>query len=411
MRRIYLFALAWFACLNQTYANAICKETLDSYQDIIACAEAKSPDVQSSKIEVERAATQIQVAGQWRNPDLSAETFQGRFGSESRSETDFSLSVPIELGGKISARTDVARRLVSVAEARLLETRAKVRSEVFLKLHRLRQVLHEQEIIDEAISTFSKLITQYSNRPTLSPEQRVSLSVYQLSRSDYDLKRSETVDEILALDAYFKFKVGLPIEQFKKILPESPKSWVSLKTENSKGLSPQRRIFEAELAAANAELSLARSEAWSTLSIGPSLKMLKEGGQSDSIFGLNIGFQLPLFNTNAGGKASASAGLRLAEARQNLGLREQDLRREQLLKTYEQSVRTLSTSLSHREIEKRHSDAERLFTRGIVPSALVIEAHRTSLDLEKTRHARELKALESLLDIHTIEGTILEVNL
>ena len=98
MKRIYLFALAWFAYLNQTHANAICKENFDSYQDIISCAEAKSPDIQTSKIEVERATTQIQAAGQWRNPDLSAETFQGRFGAQERSETDFSFSVPIELG-------------------------------------------------------------------------------------------------------------------------------------------------------------------------------------------------------------------------------------------------------------------------------------------------------------------------
>lgn len=411
MTRKFFLALPLFLIGNAGFANVECKSGMRSYLDIIACAESRSPEIQTAQLELGRAKAEVGAAGQWKNPQLSAETFRGKVGSEQRSETDIALAVPIELGGKISARTAVATGGVSVAEAKLFEARAKVRSQVLVKLHRLRQVLHEQEIVEEAIRTFSKLISQYSKRPGLSPEQQVSYSVYQLSRGEYDLRRSETVDEILELNSYFKFTLGLSADEIKGALPESPRSWPTITTEKSVRLSPQQKILQAELDTANAGLSLARSEAWPTLTVGPSFQMQTEAGRSNNLVGVNVSLPLPLFNANGGAKVAAAASVQVSEARRTLGLREQDLRREQLIKTYEQSIKTLGTSISHKEIEKRHTDAERLFSKGIVPSSLIIEAHRTSFELEKTRHEREIHALEALLNLYAIDGNILEVNL
>ncbi|MGE4108232.1 MAG: TolC family protein [Bacteriovoracia bacterium] len=394
-----------------SYADVPCKERIESYQDVIACAETRSPEIQSAQLELEKAKASVGAAGQWRNPEFSAERAQGHLGDEYRSETGLSLGIPIELGGKISARTAVAEGNVGASEARLFEARARVRAQTLLRLYRLRQAYHEQEIIDEAIGTFSKLVAQYSKRPNLSPEQQVSSSVYQLSKSEYILKRSETSDEIASLDAYFKLNLGFTAEQLKKYLPASPKAWPSLQSSKAMGLSPRQRVLQAEVDTANAELSLAKSEAWPTLTVGPSVKMQLEAGQSANLWGVNMSLPLPLFSLNGGAKATATAGVMLSEARLQVGVRDQALRREQLVRLYDDSVKVLGGSSSHEEIEKRHSDAERMFARGIIPSALVIEAHRTSLDLERSRHERELKTLEALLEIYTLEGTILETNL
>lgn len=407
-----ILSVMLFLCLASSGAFAETKcASPSSYRDLIACAEARSPEVQSAQLEVDRSKALIDAAGQWQNPELSAETYQGKVGGQNQSETDISLGVPIELGGKISARKDVARGGLGLAEAKLYEARARVRSQVLLKLHRLRQVIHEQEVADEAIRTFGKLIGQYAKRPGLSPEQQISFSVYQLSKSDYELKRSSAVEEILGLDAFFKLNLGIGTEQVRSVLPASPKSWPKIGPLENVRPSPQQQILQAELDTAKAELSLAKSEAWPTLTVGPSFKMQKESGQSNNLMGINVSLPLPLFNLNGGARAAAAAGVKLNETRRELGLREQVLRREELLKVYDQSVQSITESLSHEEIEKRHRDAERLFAKGVVPSALVIEAHRTSFELEKTRHEREIRALEALLDLHTIDGNILEVNL
>lgn len=392
-------------------AEPTCAAAPNNYQALIECAESRSPEIQSAKFELDAAEKQVRAAGQWRNPEIAAETFRGKVGGESRSETDISLGVPVELGGKISARESVAKGGVSLAQARLFEARAKVRSEVFLKLHRLRQVIHEREVADEAVSTFTKLIGQYARRPGLSPEQQVSSSVFQLSRSEYDLKVNANIDEQLALDSYFKLTIGIGVEQIRKIVPDSPKRWPSFAPSQSPKTSVRQQLLQADLDTAKAQYDLARSESWPTVNVGPSVKLVEESRVSDQMVGFNVSLPIPVFNVNGGGRAAAAAGMKASEARKQFGFREQELQREELMKIYEQAVKVLSTSLSHKEIEKRHEDAERLFLRGVVPSALVIEAHRTSYELERTRHERELKALEALLGLYAIEGTILENNL
>lgn len=411
MIRMLLSVLSLLLFAQPSFSKGECDAPPTNYQALLACAESRSPDIQSAKLEVEAAQMQVPAAGQWRNPELAVETFRGKVAGDSRSETDLSLGVPIELGGKISARKEVAQGEVLFAEAKLFEARARIRAELFLKLHRLRQVFHEREMVDEAIGTFSKLISQYLKRPGLSPEQQVSSSVFQLSKGEYDLKRSANIDEELALESFFKLSVGMEVAQIKPLLPQDPKKWPSFSTSSKAAPSARQRLLQAQVSAAKAELEVAKSESWPTLRVGPSVKLVEESRTNDQMVGFNVSLPIPVFNANGAGRTAASANVQVAETRKVYGLKEQELQKEELLKVYEQSVKFLSTSLSHQDIERRHEEAEKLFMKGVVPSALVIEAHRTSFELERTRHDRELKALEALLGLYAIEGTILENNL
>lgn len=385
-----------------------CQGTITSYQEALRCTEGRSLEVQKALLELERAKSLVAAAGQWKNPELSADSFHGTIASERSSETEISLGVPIELGGKVSARTAVAESGVAKAEAALFEARARVRSTTLLKLHRLRQLLHEQEVIEESISTFSKLVSQYSKRLKLSPEQEMTVAVFRMSKSEYDLKKVETLDELAALDSYLKVSLGTSVDALKS-LPPSPKTWPKIDSSYAPANSPRLRLAQAEVASAQAELSLAQSESWPTVTVGPSLKLQSESGRSDQLYGFNLSFPLPVFNVNGPGRAAAAAGVKVAETGKNLAVLEQEKLREELSKTYHQSVSVLASTLSHQEIEKKHHDIERLFLRGIVPSALVIEAHRTFVELEKSRNERELKALEVLMTIYTFDGKTPEV--
>ena len=396
---------------NFSVAEERCQRQIASYQEAVRCAESRSPEVQKALLALERAKSQVPAAGQWRNPELSADSFHGTVASERSSETEISLGVPIELGGKISARTAVAEGGVAKAEAELFEARAKVRSAALLKLHRLRQLIHEQEVIDESISTFSKLVAQYSKRLKLSPEQEMTVAVFRMSKSEYDLKKAETFDELLSLDSYLKVALGTSIEALKQNLPASPKTWPKIDPNAAPTNSPRLKLAQAEVATAVAELTLAQSESWPTLTVGPSVKIQSAAGRSDQLYGFNLSFPLPVFNVNGHGRAAAAAGVKLAETGKSLALLEQEKLREELARTYQQSISVLASTLSHQEIEKKHHDIERLFLRGIVPSALVIEAHRTFVELEKSRNARELKALESLMTIYIFDGKTSEINL
>ncbi len=384
-----------------------CDGAAQNYKQLLKCAETRSVEVQNALLDVERAKAQVQSAGQWQNPELTAESFAGKINNDDRSETDISLGIPLEMG-KVSARKDKATSELSMAETKLLEARIKATSEVRLKLHRLRQLLHEQEIADEAIQTFTKLVNQYAKRPGLSPEQRISSSVFQLSKSEYALKKSDLTDELLSLESYFKLNLGLSVDQIRKALPQSPKSWPKFEQRKLENLSLKQRVLQAELDAANADLSLAKAEAWPTLTLGPSVKMVKEAGKSDQLIGFNLSFPLPIFNLNSGAKSAANAAVKISENKRKLGAEEDALKREELIQVYNQSVSVLSGTLSHDEIEAKHSSAERLFQQGILPSSLVIEAHRVTYELEKVRHERELKAIQTLIELYALDGNFYE---
>lgn len=394
----FLFVL-WASPANAALCPAIPK----TVQDLLVCIEDKALEVQSARLDVEQARAGVSAAGEWSNPELSVESFQGR-------ETDVAVGIPLEFT-KRSARTAAAEKSLALVEAKLFQARAKVKIQSLLKLHRLRQAIHEREIVEEAIETFGKLLGQYAKRPGLSPEQTMTSSVFQLSKSDYQLRRSQLSEEIAALESEIQIMSGVEPEKFKSAIPQSLVSWPALKAIKSDRVSPARRIFEAELAMAVAELSVARSESWPTLTVGPSWKIQTESGQTNNLVGINIRLPLPVFNINGGARAVANAAVRRSETIKEGAFREEEVRRERLRQTYSQIVKALENSLSHSEIEKRHRDTDRLFLKGVVPSALVIEAHRTSLELEKSRHERELKALEAYLDFQTLEGTILEAQL
>lgn len=161
-KKVTLFLGVLLAPLLAEASNSCGK--LTSTKDVLLCAEERAPEVQRALLESEQAKARIGGAAQWVNPEVSVDSVSGTVGGEKQGETEIGLGIPIELGGKISSRKAVAEGGASLADARLTNARFKARSEALLKLHRLRQLLHEQEVIEESISTFSKLISQYQQR-------------------------------------------------------------------------------------------------------------------------------------------------------------------------------------------------------------------------------------------------------
>lgn len=390
----------------QAFAQAdMCRSPLTSLQAALKCAESRSPDVVRAQLALDRAKTQVGAAEQWRNPELSFERVSG---ADNRAETDLNLGIPIELGGKVSARRSAAESDVARAEAALATARAEGRASTLLKLHRMRQINHELEVIDEAIETFSKLVKQYAQRFKLSPEQEISVTVFKMSKSDYELRRAELVAEQNGLEAFFQTALGLGLNDIKAAIPPSPKSWPAIAVSADINLSPKIRVSAAEISKAKAELTVANSEAWPTLTVGPSVKIQNESGRSDHLYGFNLSLPLPIFNANGKGKAAAASGVSSAEEAHKIVQDESAKLRQGLIKTYQESVKVLNSSISHEDIEKKHDSIEKLFFRGVVPSSLVIEAHRTYVDLEKSRNERELKTIEALIAISVLDGTTVE---
>ena len=96
--------------------------TLDQAQELAA---AHSPELSSAQHEVDATSGGVMQAGAWRNPELT--TTVEDFRSRTRTTTA-TIGIPLELGGKRSARLSAAERAHDVAAAQLANTKAEVRS-------------------------------------------------------------------------------------------------------------------------------------------------------------------------------------------------------------------------------------------------------------------------------------------
>lgn len=368
-----------------------------SYQQIIQCAEEQSVQVQNAKASLKINTSLKQAAQQWKNPELSVEKF---------SDTDVMLQFPIELGGKRSSRLEFANAQHFKAANEVALARNEARKEVRLRLERLRQVYEELALVTESLQTFSKLVKQYEGRPTLSAEQKVSLNVYKLAKGDYVFRKLEQEEELQELNVYFQLNLGLTASALKKLNLSKVTKWPAISDEavDFKG-STQMVALRGDVDLARAELSSAQANAWPELRIGPSLKILSDRSESERpLWGMNLNLSLPILSLNGGVKSAALNALQASELKVQLAERALKTQRDSLVEQYRQSVRILENPEFSQSMEEKHQQIESLFIRGVVPSSLIIESHRSMVDFDRSRNARILKALEIYLNVQSIDG-------
>lgn len=383
-----------------------------NYKQVITCAESKSPDVIRAELSVKEKTALTDVAAQLQNPELSVESLTGTVDSEKRAETDLSLAFPIELGGKRSARKQIAGAEKSRSELELFQARAEVRKTVSIKLMRLRQIEGELDLIDESLQTFTKLVKQYDSRPALSPEQEVTLTVFKVAKGEYGFKRMEYDEELSSLESYFRVSTGLSLADIKKVLPPKVMKWPVLNQEaGTLKDSPLVALYEADIRVAQGGLSKAHGDAWPTMSVGPSAKFSTEGGRDFQQWGVNLSLPIPVLNINGAAKTAAAMSVQAAEQKKDLLVKKLESEREFLQAAYRKSVAALDANPNGHALESKHKKIEGFFLRGLVPSTLVIEVHRSLVDFEKTRNERELRAIEAYLDIQLIDGKVVELDL
>lgn len=386
---------------------------VDSPQAVIDCALSNHPEARRASLSNLQAENLESAAAQRPNPELNGNFGYGNLLGDHILNTEANLAFVVEVGGKRGARIDKALAEKSSVAASSLRSREEVLLETIRALYRLRQIEIEFHTLDEALETFVRIQKQFRSRPRRTPEQEVSYSVFGFAEGDYRLRRAALETEFALRKRTIELAIGQPFDPSAQVLPNKRSSWPELsqaaKVNEFKGsaMNSARAGFKL----AEAELSLAQSASWPNLKVGPSFQNQTQGALTFQTYGFNMAFEIPLFQANGGGRAYARAGLDLAE--QGLSLREREItnRRDILVQKYSNSVKVLSTSLTRAEIEKKHQSTDSLFARGIIPSSLVIEAHRQIVDFTKAQNEQELSALEALWEIYVLEGRAFEEKL
>lgn len=389
-----------------------CKR-LASAQDVLDCALANHPEAQRARLSNLQADNFESAASQRPNPELGGKSVYGKSLGDTVLNHEVSLSVPIELGGKRGARMEKALAEKDTVTASSQRSREEVLLATLHALYRIRQAKDELHTLDEALETFGRIQRQFRSRPRRTPEQEVSLGVFDVAEGDYQLRKAALETELATHTLEIELAIGREFQPIDAVLPVKRRSWPrmnnNLPVASFKGSA--MNSARAGLKLAEAELSVAQSLSWPALRLGPSFESQTSGPFTFQTYGLNLLFELPLFQINGGGRAVARTGLDLAE--RSLSLREREVanQRKVLLIRYENAVRAIEASFSHKELERKHRSTDALFSRGIIPSSLVIEAHRQIVDFTKNQNEQELSALEALWQLYVLEGRAFEEKL
>lgn len=405
------FILSMSALVWSSRASAEPCEQIASGEDILRCALEVHPDLQRSQVLIQQTQSLRDAAAQIPNPELgSRATFGSNLGDDIM-DTEINLAQPLELGGKRGSRIERALAEKEVAHSRVLRTREEVTLSILQWLHRLRQAKAEMATFDEALSTFYRIERQFKSRPRLNPEQEVSIGIFQLAEGDYQLRKAELEIEIETIQKTIELIIRRKLSKLDAIIPKKRAEWPHL--------SPIPELIEiggssikgaqAQLQLAQAELSVQKSLSWPDLRVGPSFTYQTQGALSYYTVGFNVSLPLPIFNQNGGGRAYARRGMELAE--RSLNLTHYQLRNERdiLVNRYTKSVAAIKSAISSKEVERRHRSTEALFARGLLPSSLVIEAHRQIVDFTKSQNEHELEALQALWKVYILDGNFSEL--
>jgi cobalt-zinc-cadmium efflux system outer membrane protein len=393
---------------QNAYAKSICPVP-SRLEELVTCLLEAHPDSQRSNLDVELSRLTVDIAKQRPNPEFESQTLGGGAFSQGQFQQALRLLHTVELGGKRSARQSVAEGQIAVTESTRVEVKASILRSLLITLHHIRIKERELHAVEESQTTFQKLIKQYKDRPHKSAEQDVALNVFRLAAQDYELRRSQILDVQAGFARVFRTIAGLELSELASILPEAPKSWDKLpESEPSVDAAPEINTLLASQLLQQGEYNLAKSLSYPDLKIGPAYQYVWDPTYVSNSFGLTFTLPLPIYQTNAAGRAFALKAVEIAEQKVFIKRRELHGERAQLVSVYRDTTQALEAAQSLQSIEEKHSKIESLFLQGLVSSALIIEAHRQLVETIQITGERELRAIEAKIRIDEIDGRLLE---
>lgn len=384
-------------------------------QDILDCALQNHPDVINAESENKRDQKLVDIAKQRPNPQLDSRILLGKTAENTGPNTESTLLIPFELGGKRKSRIAQAKVLGRKATINILENREATALQTVLALYRLRQIKSELAQVEEAIGTFDKISKTFQSRPKLTPEQDVSFASFDLAREDYRLKKATLTQEQSNISHLLGLSTGASFSVIQRHLPSFKSKWPKISENQSGNASNSSVIAKAkeDQSLAQANFEIAKSKAWPDVNIGPTFntEALPNNGGIKVVGGVGLSLPIPILSQNRGDKAFAYADKSRADTNLELAIRKTSIERDIQAQRYLAAVKALKQSQPSDRLSIQHENIEKFFEKGLVPSTLVIEAHRQLYDITKTRNEQELTGIDALWRLYIIDGKFLDAKL
>jgi cobalt-zinc-cadmium efflux system outer membrane protein len=294
--------------LGQTAAGVL------TLRDAIARAQAHAPSLQSAKASLDVADANLSSAGLLPNPTVSVESENiagtGRYTGFGASETTYSLSMPLELGGKRAARVRVAEAERTGAVTGVTAAKADLTlriTQAFITLaanqRRAASTHSRQDLAGQARNAARLRVA--SGKASPIEEQRAEV---QWVNASTDAERADRATKLASAQlARLLDSAGLPAiaAPWFDDIARVPRI-------DGRGTPPALAAADAQIAVATARVDAARRARIPDVTLSIGARRLKETNDSAAVVALSV--PLPLFNRGTAEVARSRAELDRTEA-------------------------------------------------------------------------------------------------
>ncbi|NTX26458.1 TolC family protein, partial [Burkholderia pyrrocinia] len=265
-----------------------------------------NPALRGARAGVDASAGALMQAGARPNPEVSF--LQEGFRRAERTSTAM-INQTIELGGKRSARLDVASYERQSADASLDEQGAVVRADVIAAFYGLLAAQRQLQVTEESAAIAARsadLAGRRAQAGKVSPVEATKAQVaaaavlieVTTARGRVDVAREKLNAVMGGAGTERRDAVG----DLETVPPVEPLSALTAQLDDA----PLARIARAEMLRSNAAVSLERARRIPDVTVSAGVKRVTTGGVPDNQAVVGVSIPIPLFNTNQGALLEAT---------------------------------------------------------------------------------------------------------
>jgi len=374
------------------------------------CVVKNHPDIQISTSGASVSEKLKSVAEQKINPEFSNKTLTG-LSPDNQVYAEFNLTQTIEDPSKRAARIKKAEKDTLLKKSMIKTSEESVYHDTALNLYRIRQIKDEIRVIDDVIETYRKIKKTLLGRPALTPDQKASVRLFEISEAEFTLLKLPLVTEIDQLSREIGFAVQQDFVAKDSVLPKRLSDWPQL----AEGRPDQDisnaaiAVKKAEMDSASADIETADSESKMDYRIGPSVELLRQYDRNTPSFGLNFSMPLPFYHRNEARSVYVRENLKIAQQSFDFELAKFRERRSFYVQKYTRYLNSVKKGTSIRALSQKHDEIESFFLDGFIGSSPVLDIHEKLLKFAKTQDEIELQMIDALLQVSALDGKQYEV--
>lgn len=376
-------------------AQELCPTKIQTANEFYRCALSKDPSLTSLEFRNAEREGRDAEARQISNPIGEADL---GFGSEGKQT--LSLIQPLQLGGKRSARIQLANseNKSSIIEDQL--NSSATATAIALNLVRHRHIEAKRALLAEMRSSLENMTSRLKNKAIRTPEERTASTIFSMQKTVLDTQMLSLTKELSEVKTQLESSIGRKLGSAEILSSKEKKDWPAISPDQMKS-SFGSQLAEASIEKSRAEVKVEESNAWPEIAIGPQAERHSDGETS---WGAKLEFTVPIFNLNGGAKQRARAQLSRAEALSALTKIREQAALEQLIEQYKILAEFFKKTPSQMAVVGSISESLKLFSRGLVQPSAIIETYRSTLEALEAIQQKELEIYEAYWIIHSQMG-------